>query len=505
MIYLPKHSIASTMNCMYSSRYLRRMVECLFVLATLLCLFEYAHCANVEYVCRMQDGDQFANPFHANGGKDCANTNATCVKSWTHDCSGCKCNSGTETYRADIMNCVSTKVLADFTGCGGKGIRDDDPQLTDKTLPTLDFTKSGTKNIRGLLRIHHGIPVNDITCKIKNNTSFLSDDGNWIALPNMSNILTITPNEGRDTDPAHLTMEWEEVNGFLSGLLLKLQISCHTKTDPPENGCFVFKIKDCKNYDPSSKIISSTKAPTIHTAKEVNRETTKSEKPPTMVSTTVVNSTKESVVNKNYTYSVSMPVIIGISAGVGLVILLIIILAVCFVRHRIRKHEKEKPSIANPDAPIKVHFTAETRFSLIQEAAPVNTDDEDYTSLKEDRESYEPYYSLKKDDVDLNVIDTILRDAVSMECMSPSAEPRYNCHLTKDDAIVIESSRPRSPKQPNYHVLEEPGDDIDPDYEEVDDDDDIMTSQRLLPTKPPLPDHEYHQLEPPLSRLHSDC
>ena len=48
-----------------------------------------------------------------------------------------------------------------------------------------------------------------------------------------------------------------------------------------------------------------------------------------------------------------------------------------------------------------VHFTAQARFSLIQEAAPTNPDDEDYTSLKENRESYDPYCSLRKDDVDL--------------------------------------------------------------------------------------------------------
>ena len=119
MIYLLKHTNASTMNCMYSPRYLRCMFKYLFVLVTLLCLFEHARCANVGNVCRMPDGDVFQNPFHANGGKDCANTNATCAKNWrtwTHKCRGCKCNSGTETYRADIMNCVSTKVLTDFTG-----------------------------------------------------------------------------------------------------------------------------------------------------------------------------------------------------------------------------------------------------------------------------------------------------------------------------------------------------------------------------------------------------
>lgn len=91
-------------------------------------------------------------------------------------------------------------------------MKDDDLQLTDKNLPTLDFTKSGTKHIRGVLRIHHGIPVNDITCKIKNNTSFLDDDGNWIALPNISNILTITANQGHGSDPAHLTMEVRNIH-----------------------------------------------------------------------------------------------------------------------------------------------------------------------------------------------------------------------------------------------------------------------------------------------------
>jgi hypothetical protein len=48
-----------------------------------------------------------------------------------------------------------------------------------------------------------------------------------------------------------------------------------------------------------------------------------------------------------------------------------------------------------------VRFTAQTRFSLIQEAAPIDSDEEDYTSLKENRESYDPYCSLQKDDVDL--------------------------------------------------------------------------------------------------------
>ena len=49
-----------------------------------------------------------------------------------------------------------------------------------------------------------------------------------------------------------------------------------------------------------------------------------------------------------------------------------------------------------------VNVKTETRFSLIQESSPVaDSDNENYTSLKENRESYEPYWSLQKDDADL--------------------------------------------------------------------------------------------------------
>ena len=51
---------------------------------------------------------------------------------------------------------------------------------------------------------------------------------------------------------------------------------------------------------------------------------------------------------------------------------------------------------------VLVHLKTEARFSLIQEAAPVaDSDNENYASLNEKRESYEPYWSLQKDDADL--------------------------------------------------------------------------------------------------------
>ena len=52
-----------------------------------------------------------------------------------------------------------------------------------------------------------------------------------------------------------------------------------------------------------------------------------------------------------------------------------------------------------------VHFTAQTRFSLIRESvhddlvAEPNSDD--YTCLQDDREKYDSYCSLRKDDLDM--------------------------------------------------------------------------------------------------------
>lgn len=92
--------------------------------------------------------------------------------------------------------------------------------------------------------------------------------------------------------------------------------------------------------------------------------------------------------------------------------------------------------------------------------------------------------------------------------MRPSFEPRYNCRLTNDNAIVIESAKPHLPRQPKYHVLEAPFDVNEPDYEEVDSSDDeyaATTSSRLLDTKPPLPEREYHELERPINTLQSEC
>ena len=89
--------------------------------------------------------------------------------------------------------------------------------------------------------------------------------------------------------------------------------------------------------------------------------------------------------------------------------------------------------------------------------------------------------------------------------MKQPSEPRYSCHLTKDDKIVIESVKPRPPKQPKYFELEAPDNANEPDYEEVDDEDNTMPSSRLLDRKPPLPEREYVERKPKLQRLHSEC
>ena len=94
---------------------------------------------------------------------------------------------------------------------------------------------------------------------------------------------------------------------------------------------------------------------------------------------------------------------------------------------------------------------------------------------------------------------------ISAESMDSSTAPRYSCHLTKDDAIVIESAKPRSPKKPKYEVLEASDDGIEPDYEEVDVDNAATSFRALLDTKPPLPEREYHERQPLSKRYDSEC
>lgn len=46
-------------------------------------------------------------------------------------------------------------------------------------------------------------------------------------------------------------------------------------------------------------------------------------------------------------------------------------------------------------------MTTQARFSLIQDTTVIEVDDEDYTSLKTNRESYDPYCSLSRDNADM--------------------------------------------------------------------------------------------------------
>lgn len=63
-------------------------------------------------------------------------------------------------------------------------------------LPTLNFMETGSKKIRGRT-IHPGIAANSITCEIKNITSFLNSQGEWVALPlNIIDILRISVEDG---------------------------------------------------------------------------------------------------------------------------------------------------------------------------------------------------------------------------------------------------------------------------------------------------------------------
>ncbi len=83
-------------------------------------------------------------------------------------------------------------ILLSYTGCRYKGIINRYKGLMDKNLPTLDFSKSGFKDVHGLLHVASGVATNKITCEIENSTSFLNDHGEWVALSDISDVLLIS-------------------------------------------------------------------------------------------------------------------------------------------------------------------------------------------------------------------------------------------------------------------------------------------------------------------------
>lgn len=103
------------MTCVHSSTYLHRLFTYWYLLITLLCSLETVNCTGEAAVNRQEDGDRFTNPFYRNGVKNCANVSARCVEGLLQ-CSECKCNKATKTYRADIKKCVSKENLANSTG-----------------------------------------------------------------------------------------------------------------------------------------------------------------------------------------------------------------------------------------------------------------------------------------------------------------------------------------------------------------------------------------------------
>lgn len=99
-----------------------------------------------------------------------------------------------------------------------------------------------------------------------------------------------------------------------------------------------------------------------------------------------------------------------------------------------------------------------------------------------------------------------------LESISASYEPRYSCHLSKNNGVIIESVKSPLRNQSSYPLLKrdddvtEADDSNDPDYEEMDDDEynTLISSSGISNVKPPLPDRVYHELEPPRTRHHSE-
>ena len=68
--------------------------------------------------------------------------------------------------------------------------------LMDTNLPTLNFSESSTKNIRGLFHISQGEDANEIKCEIENTTSFLNSRGEWVPIPDIGDVLIIRAYDG---------------------------------------------------------------------------------------------------------------------------------------------------------------------------------------------------------------------------------------------------------------------------------------------------------------------
>ena len=99
-----------------------------------------------------------------------------------------------------------------------------DKSLLDTNLPTLDFRKSASKNIVGLLYISRGVAADKITCEIENGTSFLNDQGEWVALPDISDVLPISVYDGHGTDiPRHFVLNVRSMVALRPSLCMKLR------------------------------------------------------------------------------------------------------------------------------------------------------------------------------------------------------------------------------------------------------------------------------------------
>ena len=60
----------------------------------------------------------------------------------------------------------------------------------DTELPTLDFSVTDSKGIRGQL------PQGELICEIQNTTSLFDSQGKWVAVPNITDVLLPRVHDG---------------------------------------------------------------------------------------------------------------------------------------------------------------------------------------------------------------------------------------------------------------------------------------------------------------------
>ena len=104
-----------------------------------------------------------------------------------------------------------------YVGCRYKGVKNAFKGLMDTSLPTINFSKSDSKDIRGLLYISQSEDVKKIMCEMENTTSFLNSQGEWVPIPDIRDNLIIRTHSGHGEMKRYLSLNVRTCkNSYLS-------------------------------------------------------------------------------------------------------------------------------------------------------------------------------------------------------------------------------------------------------------------------------------------------